>query len=127
MMDGFWWKKWAYFENTPRLMMANVSREIGKRLFMRDCESCGARRLKSSTPTMGRKMIRQRVRIITRSDISVVCPRRSLTIAGSVNGTMDEVTTTITSTRAVVPLTIFEMKGATTPVDMAEMSRAAVA
>jgi len=127
MVRGFCLKKLAYFENTPRLMMAKMIRETGNRLFIRDSNRAGVNLLKSSTARMGTKMIRHNIRTIPRREISMVRPKRISTRAGSVSGTMREEITTMTRTRGPFALTRLDIKGATTPVEMPVRSRAAMA
>ena len=127
IMSRFCWKKPAYFEKTPRLITAKMIRETGNRHFMRDSNMAGINLLKSSTTRMGTKTIRHNIRTIPGKEISMVCPRRNSTRAGSVSGTMSEEITTITKTKAPFARTRLDIKGATTPVDMPVSSRTATA
>jgi hypothetical protein len=94
---------------------------------MRDSNRPGINLLKSSTARMGTKTIRHNIRTIPTKEISMVCPTRNSTSAGSVSGTMSEEITTMTRTRGPFACTRLDMKGATTPVEMPVSSRTATA
>jgi hypothetical protein len=66
----------------------------------------------------GMKIIMASNRIMAKRDISIVFPIKSLTSVGRVNGTKREERINIDVTKAVFPDNIFEMKGATTPVEI---------
>ena len=87
----------------------------------------GVMRLNISTAKMGTKITMHRIRIMSKSEISMERPKRILTRAGSVKGTNGEEMTTMTSTRLTFAFTRVEIKGATTPVDIPVRSKAAIA
>ncbi len=72
-------------------------------------------------------MIVTRTRTMDGRDIAVFTAETASIRNGSVNGTRAEVITTTTRTRALLPFTRLDMKGATTPVETPVRSSAASA
>lgn len=72
---------------------------------------------------MGKNMTITNILTMTRNEISIVCPMRRETRAGSENGAKREETTTIINTSNVEACKRVDIKGAITPVEIPERSK----
>jgi hypothetical protein len=75
------------------------------------------------TPAAGRNTTMAKIFTIDIKEISMVRPIRSSTRAGSENGAKREEMTTIINTNIVEAFKRFEIKGATTPVEIPDRSK----
>ena len=76
---------------------------------------------------MGTKMASASTWSMFQKERCTLFARTSPTMAGRLKGTRTDVMTVTTRTRALLPPTRFDMKGATTPVDTPVSRRAATA
>jgi hypothetical protein len=120
-------KKEEYLAKTPRLIQANKNNDTGNWNFSIFSKRKGERERKRMAAKAGRNMTMAKIFTMTKKEMSMVCPIRRETRAGSVKGDKREETTTIINTSNVEASRSPEIKGATTPVEIPERSKTGTA